>query len=273
MIVLCPHCRSKQTVVQSGVFNCQSCGVPMTVSQEAIIAGKQKTASGKKNKINFPTIFRLILFYVVIAVSAFYVWKNWETYFPEHALKYVPENAEIVIYGNTKTFFENKLFKIAQENGLIPPEVTNEIKENLGIGKPEELSGSIVFWGNADGEMGSAYLLIVFDKALADNFCKNANNENITKINSHTVLISFAGKKTSVQPEFKNSLARQINPNAALAIGVSQKAWQKFINHQDNIYSGRMKNLTTAGDLIVEMFLNDERIRIRGNLDISQIKE
>lgn len=273
MIVLCPHCRSQQNIVQSGIFNCQHCGAAMSVSQEAIIAHKMNPDSTKKHKITPMIILFILLFFTLAAASGFYVWKNWKTYFPDHALKYVPENAEIIIYGNAKTFFDNKLYKIAQKNGLIPTEVTSGIKEALGIGKPEELSGSIVLWGNAKSEMEDAYILVVFDNAWADKFCQNADNENIIKINSHTVLLSLSGKKITVQPEFKNSLARQIDPNAVLAIGVSQKTWQYLVNHEENKDSAKMKNLATAGDLIVEMFLNDERIQIRGNLDISQIKE
>lgn len=70
----------------------------------------------------------------------------------EKTLKYVPEDADIVVYLNTTKLYDSKAWELLEDNDVFKKEILNSIKDEIGIKKLEDSPFTAVFWGKMKGE-------------------------------------------------------------------------------------------------------------------------
>ena len=173
MEVQCTNCNTRLEVDLPGTYKCSVCGELFTVPQQPVTPALQ--AVQPPIPPQYPTYFSKQSFFkrnfckiktwtiraacaALIIAGAYFIYSLLAG---KNALDYVPENADFVIYGNTHSLFDSKLWEIAEDHKEFNSEILSDLKDALGFSDVKDLDGNFAIWGHAQKDAEACAVLVL----------------------------------------------------------------------------------------------------------------
>ena len=222
----------------------------------------------------------------------------------ENSLEFVPEDAQIIVYGNTKAVLDSKIWDMLKENKTFQKELMDELKEMLGVKEIDEVSGNIALWADSveEAEKGKFNAVVVLDEGNAEEIysaikkqlkkgagyvkeekmdkhdllvVKNSEESKRTQfsillVNSRVLHVCFGDTISSViDNDSDNDTACSIDQDAVFAAAGTPDLWASLIKQSGVGEHVKVKDL---GAGIIEFFMTKNEIEVKAKLDISDLE-
>ncbi|MBE6359808.1 MAG: hypothetical protein E7057_11285 [Lentisphaerae bacterium] len=222
----------------------------------------------------------------------------------ENSLEFVPEDAQIIVYGNTKAVFDSKIWDMLKENKTFQKELLENLKDMLGVKEIDEVSGNIALWADSvkEADKGKFEAVVVLDEGNAeeifsaikkqfkeqgldvkesdvdkkDMLIVKASSESkavmysIVCVNSRVLHIAMGSEIDAViDNDSDNDTACSIDQDAVFAAAGTPELWASIVKQSGVEEEVKVKDL---GAGIVEVFMTKSEIEVKAKLDISDLE-